>query len=192
MADTPQEKPTSQTHRIVSLLRTGPRALILRFYDQTLRKRTGHPVWNLSRVLPQLYVGGQHSSAGWQKMQDAGVTAIVNMREAHLDDAEKGIAGTHYLHLPTRDNTPPTLESLRQAAEFITAEIEAGGTVYVHCGVGVGRAPSAAAAYLISTGMTAKQAIAAIKRVRPFIHLTGRQFKQLVMFEQSLKDAPPQ
>ena len=184
---TPQEKPTSHAHRVVSLLRTGPRALVLRFYDQTLRKRRGHPVWRLSRVLPGLYVGGQHSIKGWQKMLDEGITAIVNLREAHLDDAVKGIGGTKYLHLPTRDNTPPSIEALQNAALFIKEEIDAGGNVYVHCGVGVGRAPSAAAAYLIHTGMTAEQAITAIKAVRPFVHLTGTQFKQLKKFEQEMR-----
>ncbi|MEL6526537.1 MAG: dual specificity protein phosphatase family protein, partial [Chloroflexota bacterium] len=58
---------------------------------------------------------------------------------------------------------------------------------YVHCGVGVGRAPSATAAYFIKhENMTPDEALVTIKNVRPFIHLTGSQRTQLDAFHQSL------
>src|SRR5688572_15128495 len=40
-----QSKPPSPLNRIISLMQTGPRALMLRFYDQGMRKWSGSPVW---------------------------------------------------------------------------------------------------------------------------------------------------
>lgn len=182
------EKPTNPLARIISLLRVGPRGLVLRFYDQILRKRRGYPVWKLSRVRPFLYLGGQHYPKGWQAMQDEGIIGIINLREAHLDDVVKGIGSDNHLHLATQDNTPVPLDFLHQAADFIAEQRDSGGKVYVHCGVGVGRAPSATAAYFIKhENMTPDEALTTIKKVRPFIHLTGSQRVQLDSFYASLK-----
>lgn len=179
-------KPPSPFARIFSLLRTGPRALVLRFYDQGRRKLTGTPVWGLSRITPSLYIGGQHTRI--QGMEREGITAVVNMRETHHDDLKRGIGGTKHLHLATRDNTPPTLDDLERGADFIADEIKNGGKVYIHCGVGVGRAPSMAAAYLIKhETMTAIDAIALIRLTRPFVHLTGKQMRQLTAYEERVQ-----
>lgn len=183
------EKPTNPFHRMVSLLRVGPRGLILRFYDQFIRKRTGYPVWHLSRVRPFLYVGGQHYFKGWQEVQKEGITGIINLREDYHDDVALDICGDAHLHLATRDNTPVPLDYLHQSADFIAEHKTNNGKVYVHCGVGVGRAPSAAAAYFIKyEDMTTVEAIATIREVRPFVHLTGSQRRQLEKFELELRN----
>ncbi|MCS6837172.1 MAG: dual specificity protein phosphatase family protein [Anaerolineae bacterium] len=176
--------PPSQFQRALSLLRTGPRGLFWRLADQLVRKASGRPLWRVSQVSPLLYLGGQHSSRGWAAMQARGIQAIVNLREAHKDDAALGIAPTAYLHLPTPDNTPPSLDDLARGARFIAQHIERGQAVYVHCGVGVGRAPSQVAAYLISTGLSADEALEQIRRVRPFIHLTRAQRQQLERYAE--------
>ena len=74
------EKPTNPLHRMISLLRVGPRGIALRFYEQYSRKRTGIPVWNLCQVRPFLYLGGQHYKKGWEAFEAEGITAILNMR----------------------------------------------------------------------------------------------------------------
>jgi hypothetical protein len=177
------DAPTNPLLRMISLLRVGPRGIALRFYDQIRRKRTGAPVWHLGKVRPFLYIGGQHYKKGWQAVEAEGITAILNMRESHYDDVAEGICGTVHLHLPTLDNTPLSMDFLHQAADFIAVQKETGGKVYVHCGVGVGRAPSAAAAYFIKyEGMDATEAIATIRQVRPFVHLTAQQRRALEQF----------
>jgi len=114
----------------------------------------------------------------------------LELREAVHDDVALGIGGERHLHLPTPDNTPVSLEDLDAAADFIAEEVANGGKVYIHCGVGVGRAPSAAAAYFIKhQGMSARDAIQHIRMVRPFVHLTGRQGKQLFVYEQRVRGA---
>ncbi len=184
-------KPPSQLNRMWSLLRMGPKGIVLRFVDQGKRKLTGVPHWGLSRVTPQLYVGGQHQN--WDGMAQEGIVAVVNMREANFDDVAQGIGGSAHLHLPTRDNTPPTLDDLDQGADFIAQHIQQGSKVYVHCGVGVGRAPTMAAAYLIKYEHLAPSvALKKIRAVRPFIHLTSRQRHRLDEFQQYIQQVTPQ
>jgi len=183
MMPPPRDKAPSPLARAQSLLRTGPRALALRFIDQALRKLTGAPVWRLSELSPALFLGGQHGTRGYAAMQARGISAIVNLREAHHNDVARGIAGARHLHLPTIDNTAPRLADLQRGAAFIAAEIARGGKVYVHCGVGVGRAPTLVAAYLIrSGGESPAQALQRIKHIRPFVHLTPGQRQALEGF----------
>ncbi len=161
--------------RVISLSKTGPRSILLRFVDQAWRKISGAPLWRLSEVKPQLFVGGQHSSRGYAEMRQRGISAIINMRERRFSDVAAGIAGQSHLQLATVDNTPPTVADLLRGAAFARAEIARGGKVYIHCGVGVGRAPTMAAAYLITTGLSPRAALQAIKQARPFVHLTAAQ-----------------
>ena len=181
------EKAPNILDRMASLIRTGPQAIALRFVDQFTRKMTGSPVWDLARITPQLYVGGQHYPSGWEEMNGEGITAIVNLREPHHCDITKGVGGAKHLHIATRDNTPPSLEDLDAAADFIHEEIEAGGKVYIHCGLGVGRAPTTAAAYFIKhQGMNTDAALKLIAEKRPFVHLTSSQKARLRSFEEML------
>jgi len=62
-------------------------------------------------------------------MQAMGITVVVNLREARHAAAADGLAPERYLHLPTTDNTPPSLEALSAGVDFIAAEIARGGVV---------------------------------------------------------------
>lgn len=156
--------------------------------DQVARQVTGAPTRRLSEITPQLGIGGQHSRRGINRLRDRGYTAVVNMRR-ESDDKAKGIALDRYLYLPTIDNTPPTLQHLQDGARFIGEEIERGGKVYVHCWEGVGRAPTMAAAYLVSTGKTPAEAWKQIRAVRPFIRPTPFQVAQLEAFARAQQPA---
>lgn len=149
--------------------------------DHAVRIITGAPIRRVAQLSPQLYVGGQYRSWGWTKLRSWGVTAIVNLR-AEFDDHAAHLAPDRYLHLPTDDDQAPSLEQLRSGVAFIAQEIERGGSVYVHCGSGVGRAPTLVAAYLIYTGLLPDQAWARIRQVRPFIRPTHVQVEQIEKF----------
>lgn len=74
----------------------------------------------------------------------------------------------NYMHIPMRDHQPPELGSLRSAAARIESELASGRAVLVHCQAGRGRTMCAIAAYLIrSKAMTAKEAIAFLRGIRP-------------------------
>ncbi len=150
--------------------------------DHAVRIITGAPILGVSQITPQLHVGGQYARRGWPKMAERGITAVVNMR-IEYDDNHAGIAPQRYLHLPTVDDTAPTLEHLREGSAFIAEEIDGGGAVYVHCASGVGRAPALAAAYFVSTGLSAEDAWDRIRAVRPFVRPTAPQIEQIRRFE---------
>ena len=163
------------------LLEHGVRATFLWVQDKILRRTRGFSPPYISRVQPNLYVGGQHRRHGLARMRDLGIVAVVNMRE-ESDDAQRGLALDHYLWLSITDDTSPTPEELERGAEFIRHHIAEGHGVYIHCAAGVGRAPLMAAAYLVDTGMSAAQAWNTIRQARPFIRPTPSQITALDAF----------
>ncbi len=158
--------------------RQGVRVTMWWAADHAVRILTGAPIRRVSQITPELHVGGQYRRRGWPRLESRGITAVVNLR-GEFDDASAGIAPESYLHLPTVDDHAPTMEALSRGAAFIAEEAEAGGAVYVHCGSGIGRAATMAAAYLIESGLTADEAWARIRKTRPFIRPTPPQLQQI-------------
>ncbi len=138
-----------------------------------------------SHVYPGLYVGGQQDKRGLARMREQGIDAVVNMRN-ESDDAERGVAPKHYLWLPTIDDAPPRIEDLERGVTFIAEHRAADRGVYVHCASGVGRAPTMAAAYLVSKGMTPEEAWTTIERARPFIRPTPPQSEVIESYARQL------
>ena len=157
----------------------GPMRLWLR--DKIARWMTGFSPREISEVEPGLYVGGQHTRGGLARMLAEGIGAVVNMRE-ESDDAEREAAPEHYLWLPTTDDHAPTPKDLARGVGFITEHVAAKRGVYIHCASGVGRAPTMAAAYLVSTGMAPEAAWAAIRARRPFIRPTPPQVEAVARY----------
>lgn len=169
---------------IIRRFRTqGVRTTLLWFYGRGVPMITGVPMLQYCKVTPQLYVGSQFNRLGKRLLEREGIHGCVNMR-VEKDDAAFGLALKQYLHLPTIDDDAPSVEHLDQGAEFIRQQIAGGGKVYIHCGAGVGRAPTMAAAYLISEGKTLDEALALIRKVRPFISITPPQMEALQRYEQ--------
>jgi predicted protein tyrosine phosphatase len=159
--------------------------------DHAVRIITGAPLRRVSEITPQLHVGGQYRRRGWRSMEARGITAVVNMR-TEFDDLAVGIAPPRYLHLQVVDDQAPTLEQLHKGCAFIAEEQARKGAVYVHCGSGIGRAATMAAAYLISTGETEENAWALIRRARPFIRPTPPQLEQIECLATEARDEQEQ
>lgn len=135
--------------------------------DQLWRHYSGIPSERFSRVDKQLFLGGQYGLRGAEALASRGVTGIISMRtfvplpiENHPD--------IEILHLPTVDETAPTVENLKQGIAFANRHIASGGSVYVHCRLGEGRGPTMAAAYLISQGLKVEDALVHLRHYRPF------------------------
>ena len=166
----------------------GVRTTALWAYARGLPKLTGIPLLQYSRVTDALFVGPQFRENGKGTLARAGITHIVNMR-SEFDDAKhgltKGRCGTyHYCHLPTIDDEPISSPHIARGIQFIDSAIDSDGKVYIHCSAGVGRAPSMAAAYLISKGYCANDALDLIRRARPFIRPTPKQIQALRELEK--------
>ena len=176
--------------RTVSVrLRTqGARTTALWAYARGIPKVTGVPLLEYSRVTESLYVGPQHRANGSRTLLRAGITHIVNMR-IEFDDASNGLTlGDEpkfgYCYLPTMDDEAVSPSHIAEGIDFIRKAIESGGKVYIHCSAGVGRAPTMAAAYLISEGYSTEETLDLIRRTRPFIRPTPKQLQGLKRFER--------
>lgn len=153
-----------------------------RLYDNFYRLIHGIPTLKRSQITADLFLGSQYSLLGLQKLEALGITGIVNMR-MHSEYADAVYKGIKYLHLPTLDNTPPSLEILEKGAAFVDDEIKKGGKVYIHCRQGLGRGPTMTIAYLIKIGMTFNDAIDLVRNVRTFINPRPSQIEQLKKLE---------
>lgn len=156
-------------------------------YGRGMPFLTGVPLLRFGMVTPQLYVGSQFNARGKRVLEQQGFNACVNMR-IEKDDAAYGLALARYLHLPTIDDAAPTLEHLDQGVAFIREVIDQQGKVYIHCGAGVGRAPTMAAAYLIAEGRSLEEALSMIRAARPFITITPPQMTRLQEWERRARD----
>jgi hypothetical protein len=176
-------------HLWQTLRKQGPLLTALEGFEQSTRLLTGAPTRRFSQITPNLHVGGQHNSRGWGQLSGRGVTAVVSLR-GEIDDREQGVAPPRYLYLPTVDNHAPTLEDLKVGVDFISGELQNGGGVYIHCWEGVGRAPTMAVAYLVSTGLTTKEAWEKVRQIRPFIRPVESQIDQIERFAAACNGGP--
>lgn len=160
----------------------GLRVTLIWMYGRGIPKLTGIPLMQFSQVTPNLYVGPQYGKQGRRALEAAGIHHGVNMR-VEFDDAVNGLALVNYCHVPVVDDDAPTIEQLWQGVQFIQDAIAQDGKVYIHCAGGIGRAPTMAAAYLISQGMTLDHAVQTIQKARPFIQIMPVQMQQLKVFE---------
>ncbi|MEQ8676180.1 MAG: dual specificity protein phosphatase family protein [Aggregatilineales bacterium] len=153
---------------------------------------TGRMTLRYSQILPKLYLGPQYGVLGKKTLEEAGVSASMSLRSEY-NDQDFGLSFPEYSYLPTVDNTAPSLEHLDQGVAFIKRMLDDDRAVYVHCGSGVGRAPTAVAAYLIAEkGMTVEEAIKTIKDSRPFIRVLPPQIERLHEYKEHIKYADPE
>lgn len=150
--------------------------------DSTLRQITGLPYERFSKITPHIWLGGQPQVSRFSELERRGIGAIVNMRSEFSYPVETKWGDMRQLHLPTTDNTAPSLEHLKEGVAFIQEAVEQDESVYVHCWSGLGRGPTMVAAYFVSEGMKPAEAWDRIRRVRPFIRPTETQRQQLEMF----------
>jgi protein-tyrosine phosphatase len=164
----------------------GIRVTLTWIYARLIPLISGVPTMKFNQLTDQIYVGPQFRQKGKKRLRRNGINSVVNMR-IEYDDAKHGLALDHYCYLPTIDDDAPSIEHLLQGVEFIQERVSAGDKVYIHCGGGIGRAPSMAAAYFISQGYTLEEALAHIRKVRPFIRPTPIQLEQLALFAEQFK-----
>jgi atypical dual specificity phosphatase len=128
-------------------------------------------------------------SAPWpdqlRRLAEIGVTAVISLTER----VPRGLPHPQmaHLHLPVRDFSPPTPKQMETAVSFIIDRVAEGGAVAVHCTAGLGRSGTIVSAWLVSRGMSAAEAINAVRRRRPGSVETREQELAIARFEDGFE-----
>ncbi len=129
-------------------------------------------VWNFSFVIPGRLAGmarpGRYRplAQALEFLREQGIRAIVSVTEYPLDIKAVEAAGFDYLHLPVEDYEAPTLAQIETFLGFLDAH-QADGAIGVHCAAGQGRTGVMLACAFVTRGMTADEAIAHVRDLRP-------------------------
>jgi len=116
------------------------------------------------------------------------VGAIVSLTVTPLDIEEVRRAELEYLHEPVPDFTAPGPGQLGRIMEFIARQSgEPERLVLVHCGAGLGRSGTVAAAFLVKEGLEARAAIARVRELRPFSVETAEQESAVEAYARRLR-----
>ena len=110
------------------------------------------PIKNFAQVDDKLWRGAAPTKAGYESLALHGVTTIIDLRaedDIVVDEAWLRTLGITRVHVPMRDGQSPTEA---QVARFLDTVQSSDGRAFVHCGAGVGRTGTMAAAYLVKTG----------------------------------------
>jgi hypothetical protein len=142
---------------------------------------------NISRIDDLTFVGGQFRPGQWPRLHLLGIRAVLSL-QAEAEDVFNGPPPERTLRLEVPDFHPPTIEQLRQATSFIALAHADRLPVFVHCHAGVGRAPLTTAAYLITRGHSAQEAITTLSAARPIIALNDLQLQRLYEWEQQHRE----
>ncbi len=98
-------------------------------------------------------------------------------------------AGLLLFHEPVEDMEAPTQEQLERCVSVILRANEQNMGVAIHCGAGLGRTGTIIAAYLVAKGMSANNAIARVRRLRPGSIETDEQVEAVELFARRKRKA---
>lgn len=114
-----------------------------------------------------------------------GLRAVVTLTE-EPPPAELARAGFAVHHEPIPDFAAPSLEALHRVVAFLAGELGAGRAAVVHCHAGIGRTGTVLAAYLVSMGLPADEAIGRVRSLRPGSLETEEQEGVVIAFARAL------
>ena len=107
-----------------------------------------------------------------------GVGAIVDLREEDCDDEALLVRhGIAFLHLPTPDLHPATIDKLDQGVDFVRGHIEQGRRVLIHCQHGIGRSALLALCVLVDLGHEPLAALKLAKDKRELVSPSQSQYE---------------
>ena len=137
--------------------------------------RLPRQLWTYARLKPVTWLERDNLAAcrfprteqELRELAERGVRLLINLHEQPHQPERLARYGMTELHLPVPDFTPPKPEQLERALNEIERAIESGTRVAVHCGAGLGRTGTLLACYLVRRGLTADEAIARVRALRP-------------------------
>ncbi len=108
---------------------------------------------------------GSREELLWLRQQ--GIQVILSLTEERLRRDWVNDAGLMVFHVPIEDMEAPTQEQLDHCVSAIARAHVHQMPVVVHCTAGLGRSGVILACYFVTKGLTASNAIAKVRRLRP-------------------------
>ncbi|NUZ05543.1 protein-tyrosine phosphatase family protein [Piscinibacter koreensis] len=134
---------------------------------------------NFDWITDTLAVGGSFPTERAEALaREHRFQAIVDLREEAKDDEHVlRRHGITLLHLPTPDLCGVDAEHLDRAVEFVSAHLDRGERVLVHCQHGIGRSAITALCALVHRGMPPLDALGLMKDRRDLVSPSPSQFE---------------
>jgi atypical dual specificity phosphatase len=125
--------------------------------------------WLVDGELAAMPLPGRHRDLAEDTdfLRMEGIRTLVSLTETAPDADVLAASEISQVLIPVRDFTAPTLDQMIEFVGVVSASVERGEPVGVHCTAGLGRSGTMAAAYLVAEGVSATEAIATVRRLRP-------------------------
>ncbi len=127
---------------------------------------------------------------GWGRLREEGIGAVLSLTE-HPAAAAAADHGLVVGHVPLVDFGTPSDADLKRCVDFISAQLDAGRAVAVHCFAGLGRTGTVLAAWRVLEGRDPDEAIAEVRARRPGSLETRGQEEAVRRFARLLRGEAP-
>lgn len=134
---------------------------------------------NFHWLTGQLAVGGCFPIERADELaREHGIGAVIDLREEDCDDEERlRSAGIDFLHLPTPDLHPASVDQLDRGVLFAREHIGRGDKVLIHCQHGIGRSALLALCIMVDQGWQPLDALTHAKDMRELISPSHAQYQ---------------
>jgi atypical dual specificity phosphatase len=143
--------------------------------------------WIEKGLLAGLAAPESEEDLKWLRRQ--GIEVLVSLTEDPPRRDWVNEAGLLVFHEPVVDMEAPTQQQLERCVSAIERAHAHEMGVAVHCGAGMGRTGVVLAAHLVRKGLSAKEAIARVRKLRPGSIETTEQADTVVEFARRTKPA---
>ncbi|KAK6354839.1 tyrosine protein phosphatase yvh1 [Orbilia brochopaga] len=136
-----------------------------------------------------VYISGMYAMRRQQQLEEANITHVVSILRGKMD--EQLFAPYKHLHIEVDDEDDENLlEHFATTNEFIDNAVSSGGSVLVHCAMGISRSATISAAYLIfKKQIPSEAALDIIRETRPVICPNIGFREQLELYYANLDQA---